>query len=167
MIAGSILQSPVGIWGRGECVQTECRVKDSILCQNQTLSQPETLVSVDSFGSIQATQSLPRTLIINAYQTWVSLCPLSLNLSWPSPMRPSSHTLTCSSIQHLYNNYTTTIQQPIQQLYNNSFFVAFVQYAPKIMIINFFLLLKLSCQRNTVNMQLLYSCCMGCCIVVV
>ena len=83
------------------------------------------------------------------------------------PMRPSSHTLTCSSIQHLYNNYTTTIQQPIQQLYNNSYFVGFGQYAPKIMIISFFLLLKLSCPRNTINMQLLYSCCMGCCIVVV
>ena len=68
-------------------------------------------------------QSLPRTLVINAYQIWASLCPLSLNLSWPSPMRPSSHTLTCSSIQHLYNNYTTSIQQPIQQPYNNSYFV--------------------------------------------
>ena len=142
-------------------------LKDCVGYQNQTLSQPETLVSVDSVGSIQANQSLPRTLLINVYKTWVSLCPLPLNLSWPSPMRPSSRTLTCSSIQHLYNNYTTTIQQPIQQLYNNSYFVVFGQYAPKIMIISFFLLLKLSCQRNTVNMQLLYSCCMGCCIVVV
>ena len=81
MIAGSILQSLVRTGGRDEGVQTECRVKDSILCQNQTLSQADTLVPVDSFGSIQANQSFPRTLIINVYQTWVSLCPLSLNLS--------------------------------------------------------------------------------------
>ena len=39
------------------------------------------------------------------------------NLSMPNP--PQIHTTT---IQQLYNNYTTTIQQPIQQLYNNSFF---------------------------------------------
>ena len=81
MIAGSILQSLGRIVGEGEGVQTECRVKDSILCQNQTLSQADTLVPVDSFGSIQANQSFPRTLTINVYQTWVSLCPLSLNLS--------------------------------------------------------------------------------------
>ena len=67
MIAGSILQSLVRIGGKGESVQTECRVKDSILCQNQTLSQADTLLSVDSSGSIKANQSLPRTLIINAY----------------------------------------------------------------------------------------------------
>lgn len=53
MIAGSILQSFVRIGGRGESVQTECRVKDSILCQNQTLSRADTLVPVDSFGLIQ------------------------------------------------------------------------------------------------------------------
>ena len=53
MIAGSILQSLVGIGGRGEGVQTEFRVKDSILCQNQTLSQADTLVPGGSFGLIQ------------------------------------------------------------------------------------------------------------------
>ena len=166
MIAGSVLQSLLRIGGSGEGVQTECRVKDSILCQNQTFSQADTCIR-RLFSLNSKNRSLPRTVIIKAYQTWVSLCPLSLNLSWPSPMRPSSHTLTCSSIQHLYNNYTTTIQQPIQQLYNNSYFVVFGQCAPKIMIISFFLLLKLSCPRNTVNMQLLYGCCMSCCIVVV
>ena len=81
MIAGSILQVLVRIGGKGEGVQIECRVKDSILCQNQTRIQPDTLVSVDSFGSIQTNQSLPRTLIINVYQTWVSLCPVPFNLS--------------------------------------------------------------------------------------
>ena len=53
MIAGSILQSLVRIGGKGEGVQTECRVKDSILCQNQALSQADTLVPVGSFGLIQ------------------------------------------------------------------------------------------------------------------
>ena len=69
MIAGSILQSLVRTGGRDEGVQTECRVKDSILCPNQTFSQADTLVPVDSFGSIQANQSFPRTLIIHVYQT--------------------------------------------------------------------------------------------------
>jgi len=53
MIAGSILQSLVRTRGRGAGVQSECRVKDSILCQNQTLSQTDTLVPVGSFGLIQ------------------------------------------------------------------------------------------------------------------
>jgi hypothetical protein len=30
-----------------------------------------------------------------------------------------------ATIQQLYNNHTTTIQQPIQQLYNNCYFLRF------------------------------------------
>ena len=75
------------------------------------------------------------------------------------------HLATC--IQQLYNNYTTTIQQPIQQPYNNCIFTVFRWHESfnnkkKVILIIF----GAYCPKTT-KYELLYSCCIGCCMVVV
>ena len=72
------------------------------------------------------------------------------------------------AIQQLYNNYTTTIQQPIQQLYNNCIFTMFRGRGEgQINTKTNSSLFSMHDARKPTNYELLYSCCIGCCIVVV
>ena len=94
----------------------------------------------------------------------VSLVAQPFMSTTPADVQPCPRIFVyTTTIQQLYNNHTTTYTTTIQQLVFRGFSAIHTKNNDN----QFLFVVEASRPRNIVNMQLLYGCCIGCCMVVV